>query len=152
MFLRANLNGQTSVRVDAHWASQATCLQGMSEFCLPDRVLREEDLARDLSEMALRFGAGSAPEWPSVPEPHLARLVTLLFVGIVGWILWDDRASLLGYVSGAGFLVPVQLLLCGAAAWLVANEDHLPGPVTLLLDSRESRRGHTREPEAGNDG
>lgn len=54
-------------------------------------------------------------------QPHLARLVTLLFVGIVVWILWDDRASLLGYVTGAGFLVPVQLLICGAAAWLVAN-------------------------------
>ena len=77
MFLRANLNGQTSVRVDAHWASQATCLQGMSEFCLPDRVLREEDLARDLPDMALRLGVGSAPEWPSVPEPHLARLVAI---------------------------------------------------------------------------
>lgn len=41
-FLRANLNGQTSIRVDAHWASQVACLQGMSEFCLPDRLLRED--------------------------------------------------------------------------------------------------------------
>ena len=51
-FLRANLSGQTNIRVDAHWASQAEVLQGFAGFALPDLVLREDELERALPELA----------------------------------------------------------------------------------------------------
>lgn len=44
-FLRLNLAGQTSLRVDASWASQVELLRGMADLVAPDLVLREGDLA-----------------------------------------------------------------------------------------------------------
>ena len=76
-FLRANLNGQTSIRVDAHWASQVACLQGMSEFCLPDRLVREEDLADALPQMAAQLGITTAPEVSGTPDADTQRLVQI---------------------------------------------------------------------------
>ncbi|MEM0946971.1 MAG: nodulation protein NodH [Pseudomonadota bacterium] len=48
-FLRANLGGQTSVRVDSAWASQSACVSGLAEFGLPDAILRAETLRTGLS-------------------------------------------------------------------------------------------------------
>lgn len=73
-FLRSNLNGQTSIRVDAHWASQVICLQGMSDFCLPDHILREEDIAQALPRLADRAGAPSIPPIPDPRHPDQSRL------------------------------------------------------------------------------
>ena len=73
-FLRANLNGQTSIRVDAHWASQVACLQGMSEFCLPDRLLREDDLPDALPQIAAQLGVTAPPEFNSAPDANTRRL------------------------------------------------------------------------------
>jgi len=47
-FLKSNLGGQTSLRVDADWASQAGLLQNIAEVIVPDRVLRAETLDEDL--------------------------------------------------------------------------------------------------------
>ncbi|MFP7672153.1 sulfotransferase family 2 domain-containing protein [Marivita sp. S0852] len=70
-FLRANLNGQTSIRVDAHWASQVSCLQGMSDFCLPDRLIREADLEPALHDIAQRAGLDKTPPVPAEQDqPH----------------------------------------------------------------------------------
>ena len=71
-FLRANLNGQTSIRVDAHWASQVTCLQGMSEFCVPDRLVREPRLQEELFDMAANAGLSDPPDVQAVKNttPH----------------------------------------------------------------------------------
>ena len=71
-FLKANLNGQTSIRVDAHWASQVICLQGMSEFCLPDHVIREDTLADELPRLAEAVGVPSPPVPPA--DPGMDRL------------------------------------------------------------------------------
>ena len=75
-FLRANLNGQTSIRVDAHWASQVACLQGMSDFCLPDQVIREADIETALPAIADSLGAQRHP--PPAPghvnDARLARI------------------------------------------------------------------------------
>lgn len=60
-FLRSNLAGQTSVRVDAAWASQLTLLQGMAQGVMPDVILREEDLKRDLPQLAAQVGRPDAP-------------------------------------------------------------------------------------------
>lgn len=63
-FLRANLRGQTSVRVDANWATQTSILQGMAQFCLPDLVIREEEMTLQLAALAKLIGRPGA-----VPPP-----------------------------------------------------------------------------------
>ncbi|AZV79998.1 nodulation protein NodH [Parasedimentitalea marina] len=55
-FLRANLAGQTAIRVDSAWASQSQVLSGFSELGAPDLVLREDELAKELPHLARRVG------------------------------------------------------------------------------------------------
>ncbi len=61
-FLLHNLSGQTSIRVDGVWCSQAQALEGMSAFALPDLILREDDLAAALPELARKTGHPSPPQ------------------------------------------------------------------------------------------
>ena len=65
-FLKGNLNGQTSVRVDAAWASQAAVLQGFSQFLTPDLIAREDHLEADLAYLAQSLGH----EPPAMPPPE----------------------------------------------------------------------------------
>lgn len=77
-FLKANLGGQTAIRVDAAWASQTAILQGMAGLALPDLILRETDLPTALPHLAALAGK-AAPELPLPSDPHaavLARIVT----------------------------------------------------------------------------
>ncbi|MDF0603764.1 nodulation protein NodH [Psychromarinibacter sp. C21-152] len=61
-FVEGNLGGQTSLRVDAAWASQFEILRGMAEVQLPDMILREETLADGLGQLAEQLGiAAPAP-------------------------------------------------------------------------------------------
>ncbi|MEL0436943.1 nodulation protein NodH [Phycobacter sp. K97] len=60
-FVKSNLAGQTSVRVDAEWASQSQAVSGFAELASPDFVLREAELQQDLPALAQRFGKDSAP-------------------------------------------------------------------------------------------
>ena len=62
-FVKAGLGGQTSLRVDPSWASQSEILAGMAEFALPDLILREDHLKRDLGRLAFSIGHNS----PTVP-------------------------------------------------------------------------------------
>lgn len=55
-FLKANLAGQTAVRVDGEWATQSQTLSGFSDFSLPDHVLREEELPEALDRLARSVG------------------------------------------------------------------------------------------------
>ena len=66
-FIRANLAGQTNLRVDPHWASQAAILQGMGDLCLPDLVLREEEMPAYLPAVAQQLGLASVPEVSHAP-------------------------------------------------------------------------------------
>lgn len=66
-FVKGNLNGQTSVRVDSAWASQSEVLKGMSGFMFPDHVLRENDLVQGLGYLASLVGR-DCPELLAVPE------------------------------------------------------------------------------------
>ncbi|MEO1238543.1 MAG: nodulation protein NodH [Pseudomonadota bacterium] len=59
-FLKANLGGQTAVRMDAEWASQAGLLHHLAEVMVPDRVLRADRLSTDLPTLG---------EATFVPEP-----------------------------------------------------------------------------------
>ncbi len=63
-FVRGNLNGQTSIRTDANWASQSEVIKGFGEFSLPDLILREERLEADLAYLAGAVGVA-----PVSPEP-----------------------------------------------------------------------------------
>ncbi|ETW12413.1 hypothetical protein ATO8_12711 [Roseivivax marinus] len=76
-FLKDNLNGQTPIRVDAHWAGQAQTLQGMAEFTLPDMIVREDEMAAYLPALAMQVGRETAiePQPTPVAAPHgLARI------------------------------------------------------------------------------
>ena len=55
-FLKGNLAGQTAIRIDASWCTQAQSLEGFGEFTLPDRVIREEDLAIELPQLLAQIG------------------------------------------------------------------------------------------------
>lgn len=69
-FVKANLAGQTALRIDALWCTQAQILQGFSEFALPDQVIRETHAAEDLPRLASKFGCKAVP-LPDVPGPDL---------------------------------------------------------------------------------
>ncbi len=65
-FVKANLSGQTAVRVDNAWASQAHIVQGLADFAAPDLILRETALASELGVLAGLVGQDS----PTVqPDP-----------------------------------------------------------------------------------
>jgi LPS sulfotransferase NodH len=68
-FVRANLQGQTAVRVDGHWATQAQCIEGMAQFILPDMIVREDEIQVYLPALAMQVGHPSAPE----PAPVATR-------------------------------------------------------------------------------
>lgn len=72
IFLKANLAGQTAVRVDGHWASQVQCLQGMAEFTLPDMIVREDEMPVYLPALAMQVGHAAPPEPVSMAAaaPH----------------------------------------------------------------------------------
>ncbi|HBS99743.1 MAG TPA: nodulation protein NodH [Citreicella sp.] len=67
VFLKANLAGQTAVRVDGHWATQTQCLQGMAEFTLPDLILREDEMAQALPALARQVGHDAPPDPVTAP-------------------------------------------------------------------------------------
>ncbi len=68
-FLKGNLAGQTAVRVDAAWCSQVQAVAGFGEFCLPDRIIREADMAAELADLAAGAGHSVAPAVPAASEP-----------------------------------------------------------------------------------
>ncbi|MGJ8589283.1 MAG: sulfotransferase family 2 domain-containing protein [Yoonia sp.] len=73
-FLKTNLAGQTSIRVDTSWASQLTLLQGMAQFALPDHILREETLAEDLAFLARQVGLPQLPTLADTAHRWQGRL------------------------------------------------------------------------------
>lgn len=73
-FLKANLSGQTNIRIDPHWASQANILQGMAEFAPPDLVLRESELSDRLPDLARTVGVAPVPV---VPDTRLEDVMPL---------------------------------------------------------------------------
>ncbi|MET4102914.1 LPS sulfotransferase NodH [Roseovarius sp. MBR-78] len=64
-FLKANLAGQTAIRVDAAWATQAAVIEGMAQFGAPDAILREDEMAAGLAALAGQVGR-DAPLAPTV--------------------------------------------------------------------------------------
>ena len=60
-FVKGNLAGQTSIRVDGAWASQSEIVKGFAQFALPDRIIREERLPEEFADLARRLGV-KAPD------------------------------------------------------------------------------------------
>ena len=56
-FLKVNLSGQTSVRVDSVWATQERLLSAIASLIVPDRVFRDHELGTSLCEMSEGIGA-----------------------------------------------------------------------------------------------
>ncbi len=62
-FLRGNLGGQTTLRVDNTWATQAVLIHAIGQFSIPDRVARGDTLKNDLAEIASDAGiSADGPE------------------------------------------------------------------------------------------
>ncbi len=68
-FVKANLSGQTSIRVDGAWASQSEILRGVCQFMIPDHVFREDEIDADLAYLAQKVGMSS----PVYQPDHRAR-------------------------------------------------------------------------------
>ena len=69
-FLKGNLAGQTAIRVDAAWCTQAQAIMGFGEFCPPDRIIREDDLAHELADLAKAVGKTDVPAVPAASPDH----------------------------------------------------------------------------------
>jgi len=63
-FLKANLAGQTTLRVDAHWATQVALIEGMAQFGAPDMIVRESEMASYLGALARQVGYATPPAPP----------------------------------------------------------------------------------------
>ncbi len=60
-FVKGNLNGQTSIRVDGAWASQSEVLRGMGKFMQPAHILTEAQLDAGLGFLAAQVGRVAPP-------------------------------------------------------------------------------------------
>ncbi len=100
--LRHILAGQTPIRVDGEWCGQAQTLEGMAAFALPDLILREDEMATALPDLARSMGhkappapAKAPPDTPfSLAQIHDAQLDALaaeayqrdyMLFGFDGW-------------------------------------------------------------------
>ena len=92
-FVRMNLAGQTAIRVDASWATQAQALTGFGDFLPPDHVLREDELPAMLPDLARRAGHGEPPR-PEVAGPDmpfgLAEIYDETIEGLVAEVYQRD--------------------------------------------------------------
>ncbi len=66
-FLKGNLAGQTSVRIDPAWATQTALMQGAANFALPHRMVLEDNLSAELRDLGAAVGASG-----DVPDPTLS--------------------------------------------------------------------------------
>jgi LPS sulfotransferase NodH len=81
-WVKGNLSGQTSLRVDPAWATQAACVQGFGSFMQPDLLIREEELAADLTHLSAKMGL-SAPDMAAVAADRPFALERV----------WDDSVE-----------------------------------------------------------
>ena len=66
-FVQMNLAGQTAIRVDSAWGTQAQALAGFGDFVLPDHVLREDEIDTMLPLIAGMVGHDSPPAPADAP-------------------------------------------------------------------------------------
>ncbi|MEM9709952.1 MAG: nodulation protein NodH [Pseudomonadota bacterium] len=71
-FLKGNLSGQTTLRVDPDWASQAGLLQSLAAVMVPDRVFRDAELSKELPTLL-----PDPTKAPALEEPDPGRLAAI---------------------------------------------------------------------------
>lgn len=76
-FLKANLSGQTNLRMDPAWTSQANILQGMAGIAPPDHLIREEEMGAALPALASAVGVSTPPALQDVTDPHAEALAMI---------------------------------------------------------------------------
>lgn len=62
---KLNLSAQTSIRVDAHWCTQAQAISNMAEFALPDVIMREDEMDTLLPTLAQSAKVQSVAQVPA---------------------------------------------------------------------------------------
>jgi len=80
-FIKANLNGQTNIRVDLSWASQSEVMKGLGNFGLPDMVLREAEIDMGLAQLSEQLGV-ECPRYEA-PNPDHPVLLSEIYDGEV---------------------------------------------------------------------
>ena len=68
-FLKENLRGQTSIRIDPAWCSQSRAIEGFRQFASPDMVLREDKLVDGLAYLASEVGM-DVPVMPTIVDTY----------------------------------------------------------------------------------
>jgi LPS sulfotransferase NodH len=76
-FLKRNLAGQTGLKVLTQFASQSAILQGFAAIGLPDMIIREGDLPRDLGRIAADLGLPVPRIAPDAPDPVYPNLASI---------------------------------------------------------------------------
>ncbi len=67
-FVRRNLAGQTALRVEASWATQAQVIAGFAQVIQPDHILRETGLAPGLALLGAETGRTAPPAPDAQPD------------------------------------------------------------------------------------
>lgn len=80
-FLKANLAGQTGLRIDSAWVTQLQALQDFAGFAPPDFIFREDEIDTALPALAHALGYHDAPVPPARPDDAPFKLVDI----------YDDR-------------------------------------------------------------
>ncbi|MGB5559907.1 MAG: sulfotransferase family 2 domain-containing protein [Paracoccaceae bacterium] len=73
-FVKVNLSGQTSIRVDGAWASQSEILRGVCQFMIPDHVFREDEIDTDLAYLAQKVGMSSPVYHPTIERAPVSLM------------------------------------------------------------------------------
>lgn len=73
-FLKPNLAGQTSMRIDTAWATQSAILQGMANVTIPHRLIREETMQTALADLAREVGVIDPPQITGAVYHHRIAL------------------------------------------------------------------------------
>ena len=112
VFLKANLGGQTSLRVDNTWATQERLLSAIAMLNVPDRVFRETGLSESLGHLAREAGAAAAPKVRHFTAPHAFPLTEVVTPDI-------EKAAEAAFRR--------DYMMFGFGPWL-ADPDLPPGP------------------------
>lgn len=94
-FLGRNLAGQTNIRIDPWWTTQAAVIEGFARFRAPDAILRESELAE-----GLRFLGADPAGLPDL-DPHAWRLADIYDEEIEKLARQAYRRDYLSYGFGA---------------------------------------------------
>lgn len=98
-FVKANLNGQTAIRQDLLWASQVGVIQGFAQFAPPDLVCREDELHRNLVQLARSVGVkpGEPPARLEQKAPHPVETVADEEIEDAARAAWPRDYLVLGF-------------------------------------------------------